>query len=1043
MSDSDVNGTTFSLGGTVSCALLSAWDQQGIVPSGLLASQLESFQQTCPGLHPVGGAHFAVLPEAGDPAVFDTATSWAERIQLHSPTQGAEQLGGVLISSAKAQLSKGRVEILPCKFLKNLHERAPTFETRGTYLTAIAASRLERPHFLDRVGTYVTAADQPIPLFRPGAPNFGTASWRNPEVLGRKVNWVPRPTLERQLFDMRNESAIRIEGPLGCGKTRLVAETLAKLGDLRLWTRSLPARGGDSTLAQQMLQQIIDPNADQQQDSHHPRLSEEFPDDELRQLLEEWQRGQSQSDWLAMAEWAGLTTGHLVRQEGTRLRLILDDLEHLTVADAEILTRLLRSPRLGSGFQLILLRRPGTAWPPACEELPLIAVPALTQNESRPLADQLVQGLSLPAPVVERFLEAAGGFPLAMEEGLLQLVRDRHIRQIYGSFFFSGPEDTPYQPSARLSRHMIAEVSRMEDPEPMYLLAATGAAVPADELAAATSTFGKTPSPGWAKQGISSGLLRLAESSWGKGVGFACPALGQALAKTLEPNTVQQISNQLGELLSGLSHGGQAQWRAYRLLTGSPEAIEPLLATLKSSFAAKIEEAELVDALSCELEHLKAREPDNETELTLLWNLLKLARQRGSLEGYSQQLERALALASSDPRKLLALASLKAELDQASGRFKEAESTIQSALAAAHGKDPRRQALLLSQLGKMMLRQERYSQARALFENLLQTIATDDNPGMASSCEFYLGNIALRENRLQQALEYHLASLKTRREQKAVKQLGSSLCALGAVSIARGNYPQSLNYYEEAEGILQEHGREGELGFSLLGAGRAYMRLGDYTAATQPLKKALELRAGKDDVAGEAIVRLALAENYLHLGRLKKALDGVRKAHFDLTMLPIGWLQAYAEQLLGRIVLQQRDYETATQHLKTALKSHRALSDQVAIAFDQVWLLQVALQMEERSSIRSLVKELEVSVEHLGECEHSELLGFTLFSGLEWLQKHDCTVADPAPFLERAYEAVLKKAAHLAPDQRHQFLFQVSNNQAILTAASERGMALP
>ena len=84
---------------------------------------------------------------------------------------------------------------------------------------------------------------------------------------------------------------------------------------------------------------------------------------------------------------------------------------------------------------------------------------------------------------------------------------------------------------------------------------------------------------------------------------------------------------------------------------------------------------------------------------------------------------------------------------------------------------------------------------------------------------------------------------------------GKSLTALGAVYLALGNYPSAFESYREAHELLEEHGAEDDVGFPLLGLGKVLNRLGDYTSASQPLKIALALREGKDEVTGEAVVK--------------------------------------------------------------------------------------------------------------------------------------------------------------------------------------------
>ena len=69
-----------------------------------------------------------------------------------------------------------------------------------------------------------------------------------------------------------------------------------------------------------------------------------------------------------------------------------------------------------------------------------------------------------------------------------------------------------------------------------------------------------------------------------------------------------------------------------------------------------------------------------------------------------------------------------------------------------------------------------------------------------------------------------------------------------------------------------------------------------------------------------------------------------------------------------------------------------------------------------------------------------ERLSFRMFRALSWLRLHDARVEDPLPYLENAYKEVLRKAFPLDPERRHQFLFGVPDNRAIVEHATREGL---
>ena len=348
--------------------------------------------------------------------------------------------------------------------------------------------------------------------------------------------------------------------------------------------------------------------------------------------------------------------------------------------------------------------------------------------------------------------------------------------------------------------------------------------------------------------------------------------------------------------------------------------------------------------------------------------------------------------------------------------------------------------MLLIQLGRLFIRQRRNGEARQLFDSLRHTLEQQNLPPLAASCRFYLGNIAMHENKLEEAERHHRAALDARRRQNLPGPAGLSLSAMAAVALARGHYPRALEAYQQAFDLLVEHGKPTDVSYTLMGAGRALTLLGDYTAASKPLRRALQLRAGRDDVAGESIARVEVAKNYLHLGQPDAALKEAREALFRLELLSLPGPTADAEALLGRIHLAQRQYEEARKHLATALATHRSLALEHPSAFDLAWLLDVALGSDDVERVRRYAVDLKALVDRVDRLDMGERLQLRMFRGLEYLSDRGHKVVDARSHLEAAYREVLRKASHLEPEARHRFLLQIDDNAAIVDAAARLGL---
>ncbi|MCB1036871.1 MAG: tetratricopeptide repeat protein, partial [Acidobacteria bacterium] len=542
---------------------------------------------------------------------------------------------------------------------------------------------------------------------------------------------------------------------------------------------------------------------------------------------------------------------------------------------------------------------------------------------------------------------------------------------------------------------------------------------------------------------LEAGWLQRQPTPWGIGLELISKAHRQGLAATVPSDPTGLARNTIGEILAHASDRPDARWQTYNLLSGTAAAVPPILELAREK-SHLLDSERILDGLTRELRAHRARGGDQVTELHLLWTLLPLARKKGRLVEYSGDLKRALEISAGHPRKHLAFASLKTELDLQKGTLEEGERTLRKALEVVIDEDPGRQALILLQLARLMVRQQRLGEARALLEQLLPVLKKRKATAQIASCYFHLGNIALHEDRLDEARNLHEKGLRIRREEGLAKSLGASLSALGAVSIAHGDYGQAMAYYQEAEEVLREHGEIGETSFALLGLGRVHRRLGDFSKASRYLRQALELRGGAADRVGEALARLLVAENHLDLGKLEEAMADARRSSFDLRLGPEVSQLGDAERLLGRIHVQRRQLDRAREHLRAAYEIHRRHQDLSSALIDLSWQLRVAMIRQEPEEIRRLCDEIRTTPETLKPWERREVLAFRLYQATQWLRDRGRPAgSDPILHLQEAYRELLRKAEHLEATLRNVFLFQVEENAAILQAATEAGLSLP
>lgn len=989
------------------------------------------------GFHYISKGTLAITAESGDPAIFDSAL----------------YLGEHLIDGAQRRQVDLRLLVLPGEIIRRgakptltpdaLVDSAPTWfnslEPGQIHMTGWTVHMLEQACRIVEIQTSSTmVADRSLPIYQASSPLSDVTPWRNPEILNRKIHSISRRSLEIEGGKLISEPAWRIEGPVGCGKTYFAHHLLLSADIPRIWLRGAPAHRRRFSLTRQLLDQL----AAASDTAGTPDLTPKLGDSELLAALRQELVSSSEESSEAVSDHLPAILGRLSQSSAGPFYLVCDDLQQSTDEDLEILASLLKLQDLGSMFRLLLIGRGGQDLPRALKNLPTLTVGPFDEEEMKLFSPQLFSGLSLPEPTRERLHSATQGCPFALEEGMFALIREKNLRRVYGSFFFAGQDSAGFSPSPRLLCHLQAEAFRLSIDSHLHLLSILDRGAPQSIIGRSANQLSGEGRADWDIIGTNSGLLEEVDTPWGPGVEFSCSAFGTTLAHSVPAETLPELRSVVGSMLASNSKSGEASWESYQLLRSSEAGIEPLIKTLESPYSGKIPGTELLDVLTQELYRHREREGAPETELALLWKLLPLARKIGRLHEYTEDLGRAVQLAHDQPNRLLALAGLKAEMDQDAGRYGEAESTIRLALNAAKDTDDRRQALLLIQLGRLLLDQERWTEARDLFQKLASNLDSRGADALAASCRYYLGNIAFHEERLEEALEVHKEALEQRREQGLARAAGNSLTAIGAVYLVFGNYPQALKSYREALQLLEEHGGEADRAFPLLGIGRTMNFLGDYTSASRPLRQALEIRQGKDEIAGEAVARLAVAENHLFLGQLEKAQEEATKAHFHFNLLSRKGFAADAEQLLGRIQMRLRQFDSAKRHLDTALEAHREKHDLLATAFDQAYLIDLALIVEDNDEVALNTVGLLDAMGKLVRPELAELLHYHLYRGLEWLKGHGRPLGEPLPSLERAYSELFSKASHLEPELRHPFLFQIAEHREIIDEAARAGLSI-
>ncbi len=972
------------------------------------------------GIHWVHDHLCVIFPAAGDPGIFDLAVDLAATLVEPSESRGpGEKAPRVLIFPGQVRVNEEGCQLLPDPILEDVESVPPALVPGRIHLSTYAAARMERRHSVRSAGFYLSPRGLKIPLVQTQGDDLSSPPYRNFEVLRRRPAYVRRPEIDSPLSAPTRW--LLVTGAAGNGKSRAVFEALAPGEKTVLWVHVPPARRSRFSFAELLCRRLetVASTLGVKLPTLEGRLNN--PDEEQLEAL-----AQAIPGWLV----------ELGTAIGSTPTVVVDDLEVATTPTLRQLEPLLECARESARIRLVAIGRPGSPWPRGWPLPPRVEVGAIPGGALERLLSPLASALSMPTSVQQQVLDLAGGNPFALEEELSALVHQRQIRQVYGSFFWSGGALEKLRPSARWIAHVEAETLRIGSPMASRLLAISETPLPVAVLSEAAADLGEVMDSQWHLSPSVSGWLEPRSSTWGQGVTLACPAVAAALASSLPEAATLAMRQSLGRVLP--TEEERSAWQRYRLLATAPEALPFLIEALEKQ-QAPAEEA--LAALTTELAGLRQRRPNEHLELLTLWHLLPLARRLGKLRHYQADLARARELAKNEPKRALAFAGLAAEQAEVEGRLAEAESILRETLVGASTQDEQSGALLILRLGRLLLRQERFQESRELLERVLPALRSAGAQALQASCLFYLGNVAIHQRRLNDALDLHQEALALRKRSDRSKSLGASMSALGHLALLCGEYPLALKRYREAEAIFVAAGEKVELSFALLGIGKARSKLGDYAAASTPLRQALAMRVDAEDQAGEALARLAVAENYFYLQRLDEALREARQGLFDLRLLTsLNAATGDAERLMGRILLAKRQVAEANRCFGSAAEAHRRGADPLALVLDQAYWMEAAIAGHSVDRVEHLVSELDQALAKESFLEHRELIELRLFAGLTWLAERQGRPRGALEHLRLAYRALLLKADRLSPAQRHQFLFQVKEHAEIVTAATQEGV---
>ncbi|HRC87174.1 MAG TPA: hypothetical protein PK413_16325, partial [Thermoanaerobaculia bacterium] len=234
-------------------ALVAVWPKGGARASNLREAETRPFR---PGVLWLESDLCAVLPVAGDAAVFDTALTLVS--ELLTPSAGGSRVapeGSVLIFPGRVFKKGSEVRLDANPLVEAVRTSPPALPLGSIVMTSHAALRLETPRQSESAGYFEIPSGERVPLLRVRGLEVDTPAGRNPSFLRRRTPYLDRPAVAETLVSLPWRSVL--SGPLGSGKSRAVWETLNERKIPSYWVTAHPDRQGGPSLAAQLVFRLL------------------------------------------------------------------------------------------------------------------------------------------------------------------------------------------------------------------------------------------------------------------------------------------------------------------------------------------------------------------------------------------------------------------------------------------------------------------------------------------------------------------------------------------------------------------------------------------------------------------------------------------------------------------------------------------------------------------------------------------------------------------------------------------------------------------
>ncbi len=269
-------------------------------------------------------------------------------------------------------------------------------------------------------------------------------------------------------------------------------------------------------------------------------------------------------------------------------------------------------------------------------------------------------------------------------------------------------------------------------------------------------------------------------------------------------------------------------------------------------------------------------------------------------------------------------------------------------------------------------------------------------------------------------------------ETKNQEGLSRVLNMLGNIHLGHtGDFAEALTCFEADRRICREIGDRYREACALGNTGITYHVLGSYQRSEEALTDAWEVIERVGDRLWQGIIRLWQASNKYESGHPKEAEQQAEEALQLCQEVENRNFEIEARGLLGLIALDWGDARQARSHFQRAVEVAEASQYLDDMAYHLSHLALAHLRLGSVDEAVDLSSEALSTLDALGTFDRTKDICFERYQVVTVTEGEDAA----RPYLERAYELLLKQAARIGdPELRESFLNDFRINRSILLA---------